>query len=324
MIKTIVLVLAIAAVTGCFWYVYFYRKERRLLGRLQDMVDQASEGTLERQEISESKVSALENSLKRYLDDTLLAGENRQKQKETIQGLISDISHQTLTPISNLKIYSELLREELGGQSEAAEIIWEQTEKLDFLIQSLVKLSRLENGIIAVTPVTAELSPLLSAIRQEYGAKAREKNICFDICQTDLCAAFDLKWTIEAVGNIVDNGIKYTSPGGKLTITVEEYSFFLRMDIADTGTGMEEDELPRIFTRFYRGLEVSEQPGVGIGLYLAREIIQAQKGYIKVTSRKGKGSVFSVFLPKSEPEQSINTVIFQKQDGDIPVIKSVL
>ena len=109
-----------------------------------------------------------------------------------------------------------------------------------------------------------------------------------------------------------------------IQIKAGQYSFFVKIDITDDGIGIEKEEIPKIFGRFYRSLSVADQPGVGIGLFLAREIIQAQKGYIKVTSERGQGSTFSVFLPDIKERNSIKTVIFQKPDGDIVMIKSVL
>lgn len=294
--KTGLWIIAACALYGIILYGYFYYREKKLLKRLQNMVDQAAEGSLTRREISESSLSALENSLKRYLDDSLLAEKNQQKQKELTQELISDISHQTLTPVSNLKLYAELLQEELPGGSETLDTIQEQVDKLDFLIQSLVKLSRMESGIIAVHPVKTAVSRLLETVKAQYGAKAEEKQIGLSVQKTTAQARFDLKWAGEAIGNIVDNAVKYTPAGGIITITVQEYSLFVRIDISDSGIGIEEREIPLIFSRFYRSLSVAEEPGVGIGLYLAREIIQEQKGYIKVSSEKGNGSVFSVFL----------------------------
>ncbi len=285
--------------SGVLWFGYFYYREKRLLDRLSRMMDQAEEGELRIQDISEEKLSELENRFKRYLDDSMMSGEVQQRQKEIIQGLISDISHQTLTPISNLKIYSELLAEEAGGDLTAVETIYEQTEKLDFLIQSMVKLSRMESGIIAVHPEPTDVRLLFEMIQQEYGYKAKEKGIILCIEDTDLQAVTDLKWTVEAVGNIVDNAVKYTDEGGRVIIKAEEYSFFIRINIEDNGIGLEEEEIPQIFSRFYRSSKVANQPGVGIGLYLAREIIQQQKGYIKVMSQKGRGTVFSVFLPRT-------------------------
>lgn len=298
MIWLIITVLTAFIVSGAFWYVVFYKREKRLLSKLQEMIDTAKGGELNRTEISKEKYSALENSLKQYLDESLLAGENRQKQKDMIQSLISDIAHQTLTPVSNLKLYGQILSEGSEENREAVDTILEQTEKLEFLIESLVKLSRLESGIISVCPKMIKISDLMKQVKNQYIEKSKEKNIDITISDTDFEAMYDLKWTAEAVGNIVDNAIKYTPQGGRVDITVQEYSFFVRIDIKDTGIGIDEEEIPKIFTRFYRSFSVADQEGVGIGLYLAREIIRVQKGYIKVISKPGEGSVFSVFLPR--------------------------
>ncbi|MDO5425508.1 MAG: HAMP domain-containing sensor histidine kinase [Eubacteriales bacterium] len=265
--------------------------------RLQAMIDQAAKGTPQLDEISESRFSALENSLKKFCNESLLTGQNQEAQKNTVQELISDIAHQTLTPIANMKLYTELLREDLDTHHDELRTIQEQTEKLDFLIQSLVKLSRMENGIIAVHPRPETVSALFETLRQQYTPKAAEKRITLTIAPTQATALFDPKWTAEALGNIVDNAIKYTPAGGQITLRAVPYSFFLRIDAEDNGIGIAPEELNNIFARFYRSFEVAEQPGVGIGLYLSREIIQAQKGYIKVSSQKGRGSTFSIFLP---------------------------
>lgn len=277
--------------------LYFLSERKRLLNRLQQMLDCAIDGELERTEISEEKYSALENSMKQYLDSNFLARKNQQEQKEVIQKLISDIAHQTLIPISNLKIYGEILSESNHENQEEIDTILEQTEKLDFLIQSLVKLSRMESGIIAVHREKVSIRQLLEEIRQQFATKAREKNITLSVCDTDLYAICDSKWTVEAIGNIVDNAIKYTLGGGTVQMKVEKYSSFVKVDVIDDGIGIEKEEIPKIFGRFYRSLSVADQPGVGVGLFLAREIIQAQKGYVKVKSEIGKGSTFSVFLP---------------------------
>lgn len=301
MIEIIILIVGIFVLSGIFWHSIFYQKEKKLLNRLQQMLDCAIDGELERTEISEEKYSALENSMKQHLDSSFLARKNQQEQKEVIQKLISDIAHQTLTPISNLKIYGEILSETNHENQEEIATILEQTEKLDFLIQSLVKLSRMESGIIAVHSEDTTITQMLESI-QQFNVKVREKNITLSLCDTDLHVLCDPKWTVEALGNIVDNAIKYTACGGNVQVKAEQYSFFVKIDIIDDGIGIEKEEIPKIFGRFYRSLSVADQPGVGIGLFLTREIIQAQKGYIKVTSEREKGSTFSVFLPISKKE----------------------
>lgn len=279
---------------GLMWYAFFQRREKRVLERVDGMIAQAEKGRLDRSEISENKISAVEEHLKHFLDNSTLSADEQQRQKELIQSLISDIAHQTLTPVSNLKLYTELLREQ--QQSGFTDTIQEQTDKLDFLIQSLVKLSRMENGIISVQPKRTAVQELLDRTEREFSARAAEKNIALRVEKTDVEAVFDLKWTSEALGNIADNAIKY-SDGGSVRISVQPYSFFARIDISDDGMGIREAETAQIFSRFYRSVDVSDREGVGIGLYLAREIVQAQGGYIKVSSVYGEGSTFSVFLP---------------------------
>ena len=171
-----------------------------------------------------------------------------------------------------------------------------QAEKLHFLIDSLVKLSRLENGIISLAPQRAALQPLLEGLIAQHTAKAAEKGLSLQLLDTDGFATFDAKWTAEALSNIVDNAIKYTTHG-TITISAVSYEIFARIDILDSGPGIPESEQAKIFTRFYRAKTVHEQEGVGIGLYLSRQIISGEGGYIKVTSAPGKGSTFSVFLP---------------------------
>ena len=287
---------------------YFYRRENNLFTKLQQMLDDALDGNFHVSKFSETKQSLFENSLKRYLDANQISAEEQKKQKEVIQELISDIAHQTLTPVSNLKLYAELLKESYSNDERIGTVL-EETEKLDFFIQSLVKLSRMENGIIAVHPVEQPVYELIKAIQRMYQLRAVQENIIFKVVPFEIdsmnktktpVAVYDLKWTMEAIGNIIDNAFKYTPAGGSVTVKVQQYSFFIRIDISDTGIGIAEEEIPKVFARFYRSFDVADMPGVGIGLYLARYIVEVQKGYIKVFSEKGKGSTFSVFLPRAE------------------------
>lgn len=297
---------AVFLAAALFWYYFFAKREKKLLDVLQNMIDRANEDDFKRTDISETKFSLLENSMKRYLEDSRVDRESQKKQKNSIQELISDIAHQTLTPVSNLKLYTQLLVESENNtekrgeeEKELVDTICEQTDKLDFLIQSLVKLSRMETGIIAVKPRKSSISELLQGAVSEYRQKAQDRDIELETEETDLTAFFDKKWTGEALGNLIDNALKYTAPGGHVGLSVQKYSFFVRIDVADNGAGIEQEEIPKIFSRFYRSFSSADIPGVGIGLYLAREIIEAQRGYLKVESMKGVGSVFSVFLPVS-------------------------
>ncbi len=177
------------------------------------------------------------------------------------------------------------------------EAIKQQAEKLEFLIKSLVKLSRLENGILNLSPRKEEIQPMLQDIYERYISKAKNKNLELKIEKTTSKATFDKKWTTEALGNIVDNAIKYTN-SGEINIKVHEYEIFTRIDRSDTGIGISESEQAEVFLRFYRSQLVHNDEGVGIGLYLTREIISCEGGYIKLTSELGVGSTFSVYIPR--------------------------
>ncbi|HJB36410.1 MAG TPA: HAMP domain-containing histidine kinase, partial [Candidatus Blautia merdipullorum] len=187
---------------------------------------------------------------------------------------------------------------------EYGTVIRQQGEKLQFLLDSLVKISRLENGIIQTVPQKGELGELACQVKSLMEQKAGEKQISLEVKpgKEKVYAWFDRKWTREALMNLADNAVKYTPAGGKVTLEVVSYSLFSRIDVRDTGIGIEEEELPEIFQRFYRSRDVFSEEGVGLGLYLAREIVRSQGGYIKVSSKKGEGSVFSVFLPSEKRE----------------------
>ncbi|HEX3075345.1 MAG TPA: HAMP domain-containing sensor histidine kinase [Lachnospiraceae bacterium] len=279
--------------------IYYRRREKKLIEKLQIMLDSFVAGKYDVSSIDESTLSALENSLNRFLADCEVSSKNLSIQKDRIQTLISDISHQTITPISNVLLYAQLLEEKdsknFYGEEVAA--IKEQTQKLSFLIESLVKVSRLENGIITVKAKLNSVQEMIETVLKQVRSKAENKQIALLFKDTETMAVFDMKWTVEAVYNIVDNAIKYTPEHGRVSIQVIPYSVYLRIDVNDNGIGISEGEYSKIFGRFYRAPEVSEEEGVGIGLFLAREIISEQGGYIKVESKLGEGSNFSVFLP---------------------------
>lgn len=224
------------------------------------------------------------------------------QEKEQIKTLISDISHQIKTPVAAANTFAQLLDDkELSDEERGEYIAALQTslEKLPFLTNSLIKMSRLESGIISLKPEKNSLNDIvLQAVKTVY-AKAKEKNISitFD-CAQNFEAVLDFNWTAEAVTNVLDNAVKYTPDGGIVGLAITEYPSYLRLDISDNGIGIPEEEQSKIFGRFYRGKQSAGVDGVGIGLSLTRDIINKQHGYIKVMSDKN-GSTFSVFLKKT-------------------------
>lgn len=276
---------------------------QRALQSMDTMLDAAISGDFSPENYDESQISKLEAKLARYLATAKLRRGSLEEEKGKIHALISDISHQTKTPIANIQLYLELLAEqpELSEQSKMLTgQLSASTSKLAFLIQALMKASRLEAGIIQVRPEAGELYALVMAAATDYSAKAAEKRIALHLPKEDpvILAKYDLKWCGEAVGNIIDNAIKYTPSGGSIKITLHEYEMFACIQVENSGKGISEADLPKIFERFYRAADSVEADGVGIGLYLAREIISRCGGYIQATSPKGRSSVFSIYLSK--------------------------
>lgn len=224
------------------------------------------------------------------------------QEKEQIKTLISDISHQIKTPVAAANTFAELLSDgELSAEERTEYITTLQMSlgKLTFLTNSLIKMSRLESGIISLKPEKNSLNEIvLQAVKTVY-AKAKEKGILITFeCDQAFEAVLDFNWTAEAISNVIDNAVKYTPQGGFVRLQITEYPSFLRLDISDSGVGIPEEEQAKIFGRFYRGKQSVGTDGVGIGLYLTREIINKQNGYMKVSSDEN-GSTFSMFLKKN-------------------------
>ena len=254
-----------------------------------------------RPEDSETQLARIRHRLARLYQ---IMQENRRKvdeERQELQSLVSDISHQVKTPVSNLKMVTDTLLTKPVTDQERVDFlqgIRSQTDKLDFLFQALVKTSRLETGAIQLEKNDSLLFDTLAQAMSGIVYSAEKKNITVTVdCPEDLHLPHDSKWTAEALFNLLDNAVKYSLTGGKISVSVERWEMYVKLDVTDTGKGISESNQASIFRRFYREEEVHDEQGVGIGLYLTREIITRQGGYIKVTSEVGKGSTFSVFLP---------------------------
>ena len=220
---------------------------------------------------------------------TILNNKNSQIEEERneIQKLISDIAHQLKTPLTNLKMYGEFLQDESLSKEERKEfyeIVMSSLNRLSFLVESMIKMSRLESGVINLRYTVSELNDTLLMAINEIQSKAK------------VTINHDKNWIKEGIFNILENAVKYSSENGKIDVKIESYEMFVRVDIKDNGIGIKEDDMAKIFSRFYRGENVGDAEGIGIGLYLTREIVSKHGGYIKVKSHN-EGSIFSIFLP---------------------------
>ncbi len=194
------LLLALAVVAYDRWHT------ARTIRRLDEMLTATMDGNFSEQNFDESRLSALESRLARYLTASALSERNVREQKDQISALISDISHQTKTPVANLQLYAQLLSEQpLTPQGkDCAAAISAQADKLQTLIEALVKTSRLETGILALYPQPNEIAPVVERAAAQYLPKALEKGIALTLGPHSGSAVFDPKWTEEAVCNLLD------------------------------------------------------------------------------------------------------------------------
>lgn len=288
---------------GMVFLHYFQKKLSLFTDGLCQTLDHMMDST-DRPQVdyeAETLLSRISHRLERLYNVMQKTRHTAEGEKEELQSLVSDISHQTKTPIANLKLINDTMLTRPLTEEKRKEFLQAtgtQLDKLDFLIQGMVKTSRLETGVITLEKQDAVIGDTLVSAINGVLAPMEQKEISLSVdCPSDLTIAHDSRWTSEALFNILDNAVKYTSAGGSIQVRVRDWEMYLRIDVTDTGRGIPEHSQGTIFKRFYRDEAVHDIDGVGIGLYLAREIITMQGGYITVESKVGEGSTFSVFLP---------------------------
>lgn len=231
-----------------------------------------------------------------------LLRERLEAEEDSTKRLITDISHQLKTPLASLKMSFELSRESNLSVEEQAEFIEkerQEIERLEGLLTELVNLSRLESRMIRVTPAEIEIQKLIAEAMNPVLMKATGKNITFKVeMPKNFTVHADMRWTSEAILNVLDNAIKYSEENSEITIGVQKLPQLALIEIADNGIGIAQEDLHKIFKRFYRGEEAmkKEREGAGVGLYLSRKILEEQGGTI-IAKRRNDGTTFRITLP---------------------------
>lgn len=250
----------------------------------------------------EGILSRLESQFYQMSRRVQLSMDNINTEKEKVKSLVTDISHQIRTPLASIKIFNSLLIQ--GGlEKQEEEEFFKRTEnevdKLEWLANSLVKISTMESGIIQLKKEKENIKKtILEAVNGVY-LDALEKNIEININNLEsIYIDHDTKWTKEAIFNVLDNAIKYTPENGQVHISLEKLETYIKIDIQDTGIGIPQKDRGKIFERFYRGQAeiIKKAEGSGIGLYLTRKIVEEQGGGIMVTSKEGQGSKFTLLF----------------------------
>lgn len=248
----------------------------------------------------ESIDSAISERLNRIVEISRMQKEVAEEERDIIKSLLSNISHQIRTPLTNITLYAGLLKDEVKESSafRLADKIEKNAEKLEFFMKELLKSSYAEQEIISVKPKIVELDKVMKKSCQSVELDAMKKNIHVSSEYTNYKVFADLKWTEEVFTNIIENAIKYSPNGTEIIIKSILYESFVCVQIIDNGIGIPEQEQGKIFQRFYQGSNVTDKQGFGIGLYLAREVLRKQQGYMKIKSGLNNGTTVEVFLSR--------------------------
>lgn len=281
-------------------YSFFFTRWRyREIGKLSGYLRKISSGdySLDVRDNQEGELSILKNDIYKV---TLMLSEHRsslEKDKLTLTNALSDISHQLKTPLTSMMVMADLLSDSTLEESKRAEFtqhIRVQLERIEWLVSSLLKLSKIDAGTIAFKKDNVAVRDLIQSAVQPVlipmDIKEQALNVSGDESVT---FTGDLRWTAEALINILKNAVEHTGDGGVISISYLENPLYTEITIGDNGDGIPKEDLPYIFRRFYKGKNASEE-SVGIGLAMAYSIITSQQGDLEVRSDKGNGTVFSI------------------------------
>ena len=224
--------------------------------------------------------------------------ENQRQTKEFLQDIISDVSHQIKTPLSALKMYHEIIeshKNDAATVSSFTEKSQREIKRMEDVIYTLLKLARLDAGIIQMEKVPENLSVLMRDVLERFETWAEREHKTITLSgKEDVVLSCDALWVSEAIGNIVKNALEHTENGGHVGVKWSQSPLMTRIEISDDGKGIHPEDLYNIFKRFYRSRFSSDVHGIGLGLPLAKSIVEAHGGTISVTSSLGAGTTFTL------------------------------
>ena len=223
---------------------------------------------------------------------------NEQREKEFLKNIISDISHQLKTPLAALNIYNGLLQEEAGelpAAGEFAALSEKELDRIETLVKNLLKIASLDAGSVVIEKAAENVADMMQDIALHFTCRAKmeEKEITLS-GPGDIFLFCDRDWLTEAIDNIVKNALDHTEKGDRVRIEWRALSSVVQISVKDNGSGIHPEDLPHIFKRFYRSRFSKDRQGIGLGLSLAKTIIEAHSGAVLVDSSPGAGTAFVI------------------------------
>ena len=279
--------------------LFLYRRER-LYRKSENIIKDYIDGnyTVHLPQSNEGNIYQLLASVDQLATMLQAKNETEQKTKEFLKNTISDISHQLKTPLSALQIYQEIIENEPDNPETVKEFslkIGTALKRIEQLIQSMLKITKIDAGSIYFEKSNYSISNILNHAINELTTRANNEKkeivINGDLEQMLYC---DIEWTGEAIGNIVKNALDHTDAGGKITISWERTPAMIRIFITDNGHGIAGEDIHHIFKRFYRSKNTSDSQGIGLGLPLAKAVVEGQGGILSVQSERLQGTTFTL------------------------------
>lgn len=279
--------------------LFLYRRER-LYRKSENIIKDYIDGnyTVHLPQSNEGNIYQLLASVDQLATMLQAKNDTEQKTKEFLKNTISDISHQLKTPLSALMMYQEIIENEPDNPETVKEFSFQigtALKKIEQLIQAMLKITRIDAGSISFEKSNYSIPNILSHAISELTTRANHEKkeivIDGDLKQMLYC---DIEWTGEAVGNIVKNALDHTDAGGKITISWERTPAMIRIFITDNGHGIAGEDIHHIFKRFYRSKNTSGSQGIGLGLPLAKAIVEGQGGILSVQSERLQGTTFTL------------------------------
>lgn len=301
-IKTNVAFVVIINLVWIIIAILYIKSRNKKLNEIKKYINEINNRNYELkiEDNSEDELSNLKNELYKITVMLKEEAEKSKQDKESLKVSVQDISHQLKTPITSISIMLDNLKDNPKMDEKTRQrFIFEidkQIENISFLIISLLKFSRLEAGVEDFIKEKINVKELISAClkRLEIPIEIKNQNIVIK-GKEDSFFIGDYKWQEEAITNIIKNCIEHTDENKNIYINYEENNLYTKIQIIDEGNGIDKEDIKHIFERFYKGKDSSENSiGIGIGLALAKTIIEKDNGYISCKSEKGKGTEFII------------------------------
>lgn len=301
--KIVITYTLIILLFACFLF-YHIKKQHREMKQITHYLNHILSGdySLEIHEYDESEINSLKNDIYKI---TVLLREQEdysKSEKKHLESVLSDISHQLKTPLTSMYVINDILENDEIDSNKKKEMLHKnknQLKRIEWLVSSLLKLSRLDSGVVVMQPKSVSVNTLLEQALEPLRIPIELKEQTVEIIgEDDTLIEVDLAWTVEAFVNLIKNAHEHTPSNGKIVIRYQDNPIYVEFQIEDNGEGISANDLPHIFERFYKGA-TSNKDSIGIGLNMAKTIIQKQNGMITVNSKEKEGTTFIIKFYKN-------------------------